>query len=207
MMLAKWLSVANHTQDIHDHETEIFPRCLHGPLGDSGRKKKWLKPSTEVCEKVVDVITNKVLQKDIQQLSPSHQTSNVEGFHSVVIHFAPKSTHFSYRTMISRLQLAALHYNENASRPQAVTREGQERYNLKFPKYKKGQATVSKVLTNATYAYVDELMDVLIEVCRSGEDPKAGCDVDNEPPPLASAYFHPDKEEAVQQHQSRFNPT
>lgn len=44
-----------------------------------------------------------------------------------------------------------MHYNENASRPQAVTKEGHVRYTLKFPKYKKGQATVSKVLTDATY--------------------------------------------------------
>ncbi|KAJ8043633.1 hypothetical protein HOLleu_10819 [Holothuria leucospilota] len=145
MMLAKWLSVANHIQNVHEHDSQLFPKCLHGPLDESDRKKKWLKPSTEVCEKMMDVITNKMLQNDAKQLSPVRQTSNVEGFH-IVIHFAPKSTHFSYRTMISRLQLAALHYNENASRPQATTKDGQQRNTLKFPKYKEGQATVSRVL-------------------------------------------------------------
>lgn len=47
--------------------------------------------------------------------------------------------------------MAALHYNENANRAQAKTKTGQERFNLRFPKYKKGEATVVKVLTNTTY--------------------------------------------------------
>ena len=38
--------------------------------------------------------------------------------------------------MYSRLQLAALHYNENSAREQATTQQGQERYNIGFPKYK-----------------------------------------------------------------------
>lgn len=50
-----------------------------------------------------------------------------------------------------RLQLAALHFNENSSRSQATTNEGKERFAMRFPKFKKGQATVSKVLTDATY--------------------------------------------------------
>ncbi|KAJ8043860.1 hypothetical protein HOLleu_11148 [Holothuria leucospilota] len=100
-MFAKWLSVANHIQNVHDHDSQLFPKCLHGPLDEPERKKKWLKPSTEVCEKM-DIITDKMLQNDVKQLWPVHQTLHVEGFHSVVIHFAPKSTHVSYRTMISR---------------------------------------------------------------------------------------------------------
>lgn len=49
MMLAKWLSVANHIQNVHDHDSQLFPNCLHGPLDESERKKKWLKPSKFVC--------------------------------------------------------------------------------------------------------------------------------------------------------------
>lgn len=42
-IVAKWKSVANHIQDIHEHGGE-FPKCLHEPLvGEQARQ--WLKPS------------------------------------------------------------------------------------------------------------------------------------------------------------------
>ena len=50
-----------------------------------------------------------------------------------------------------RLQLAALHFNENTNRKQALTKQGTRRYDLVFPKYKKGGYVVKKVLINATY--------------------------------------------------------
>ena len=53
--------------------------------------------------------------------------------------------------MVHRLQLAALHFNENANRNQAVTKQGTKRYDVVFPKYKKGGYVVKKILVNATY--------------------------------------------------------
>lgn len=42
-IVAKWRSLVNHVQDIHEHEGE-FQRCQHPPLvGDQARQ--WLKPS------------------------------------------------------------------------------------------------------------------------------------------------------------------
>ena len=35
------------------------------------------------------------------------------------------------------LQLAALHFNENSQRAHAITKHGDKRYDLIFPKYKK----------------------------------------------------------------------
>ena len=51
-----------------------------------------------------------------------------------------------------RLQLAALHFNENSQRVHAVTRQGDKRYDIIFPKYKKGGHVVRKVLVDATYS-------------------------------------------------------
>ena len=50
-----------------------------------------------------------------------------------------------------RLLLAALHYNENSTRAQAVTKEGEKRYSVNFPKYKKGDYVVKKIKMAATF--------------------------------------------------------
>ena len=50
-----------------------------------------------------------------------------------------------------RLELAALHFNENSNREQAVTKEGDEQYDVVFPKYKKGGYIVRKVVEKPTY--------------------------------------------------------
>ncbi len=49
-----------------------------------------------------------------------------------------------------RLYLAALHYNENSDRLQAVDQDGRPRYDLRFPKYKKGGQVVRVVKTKST---------------------------------------------------------
>ena len=58
---------------------------------------------TKASEKVEAIIANKMFVKDVGKLSTSYQTSALEAFHSVIIHFAPKSTAFSYFGMTSRL--------------------------------------------------------------------------------------------------------
>ena len=50
-----------------------------------------------------------------------------------------------------RLYLAAMHYNENADRAQALDKHGQRRFAIKFPKYKKGAFSVSPVKEPATF--------------------------------------------------------
>ena len=57
----------------------------------------------KASEKITDLITNTKFCNDISHLSPLHQTSSVEAFHSVMIHFLPKSTAFSYKGMFGRL--------------------------------------------------------------------------------------------------------
>ena len=67
--------------------------------------------------------------------------------------------HFTWFTCnVFRVQLAALHFNENAlhfnensGRAQATTKQGEERYDVVFPKYKKGGYIVRKVTVDPTY--------------------------------------------------------
>lgn len=56
--------------------------------------------------------------------------------------------------IIYRLLLAALHYNENSDRLQAVTKDGRPCYTMRFPKFKKGDYSVRKEKTCATYGII-----------------------------------------------------
>ena len=67
-------------------------------------------------------------------------------FYNIMIMIASNMLH-NYR-----LQLAALHFNENSQREQAVTQQGEEQYAIVFPKYKKGGYIVRKVFKNPTYS-------------------------------------------------------
>ena len=53
-------------------------------------------------DKVKELLTNQSLVSGIQQASPLSQTSCLEGFHSVLNHFAPKMLAFTHSGMICR---------------------------------------------------------------------------------------------------------
>ncbi|XP_061190950.1 uncharacterized protein LOC133199083 [Saccostrea echinata] len=136
----KWTSITNHVQNIHKGNEQRFQRCEHGDLDPTAKRKRWLRPGTKVMEMLGTIVNSRQMKKDIPMLSSSFQTSSVEAFHSVINQFAPKMYKFSYFGMQSRLALAlaALHYNENSSKDQAATREGNLQYSIVFPKHKKG---------------------------------------------------------------------
>ncbi|XP_049890721.1 uncharacterized protein LOC126383968 [Epinephelus moara] len=155
--VAKWTSLLNHIQDVHVHENPLFPKCLHPPSTD---KNKWLNLATKATYKIEKILFNKRILGDVKKLSPLYQTSTLEGFHSLILQFAPKNVSFSYLGMLCRLYLY-LHFNENSGRSQARTAAGELRFQIKFPKAKRGGHVVSMVKTKYTTEYVSELMDLL----------------------------------------------
>ncbi|CAN7976609.1 unnamed protein product, partial [Ixodes persulcatus] len=89
--------------------------------------------------------------KDLRQLSPDTQTFSLKSFHNVLNEFAPKSTEFSSEGMLARTRLAALHFNENAEREQAITKDGDHKWKVKTPKARKGHHVVCPVKTEITH--------------------------------------------------------
>jgi hypothetical protein len=53
--------------------------------------------------------------------------------------------------IVYRLSLAAMHYNENNERPQALSKDGRRQFSMLFPKYKKGDHIVREIKENSTY--------------------------------------------------------
>uniref|UniRef100_A0A1X7TXK2 Mutator-like transposase domain-containing protein n=1 Tax=Amphimedon queenslandica TaxID=400682 RepID=A0A1X7TXK2_AMPQE len=200
VILAKWLSLDNHIQNKHSHSSKHFKKCLHRRIT---RCRKWLKRHTKPSENLTKIIVDKRFCNSVKKLSPVYQTSKVEAFHSVVLHFAPKLVSFSYNGMLTRLRLAALHYNENSARLQSKTKSGENRFSISYPKYKKGGYIVRKIMDNPTYDYVKVLFQLAIENLEKSNRATSLTNV--EPTPLCANYEHPNKEDAIKKHQSRFS--
>jgi hypothetical protein len=61
------------------------------------RNYLWLSlPGSKVAERLADIVISNQMNKDVPKLSPRPQTASLEGFHSVINHFAPKMTGFSF---------------------------------------------------------------------------------------------------------------
>ncbi|CAH3031883.1 unnamed protein product, partial [Pocillopora meandrina] len=88
------------------------------------RTKRWLRPGSSAHNALKEVVFDKNLLKDIQQLTLSCHTGNLEVYHSVQTKYAPKRQHFSYNGMVARTQLAALDHNANTGRQQATVSRG-----------------------------------------------------------------------------------
>ena len=87
-----------------------------------------------------------------------------------------------------RLLVAAMHFNENFGRAQAITKSGKERIQIVFPKQKQGEFTPKIVKVPKTYSklsvlkasqmlivnisieYVDALLLKTIELCTHEDD-------------------------------------
>lgn len=120
MIVAKWSSVNNHVMNQHEGHGELFPDCLHEPLSGREATKEWIKPrkysidslgyhlnvlsclDSAAAVRFEKLVLDKNLLSSIRNLSGKYQTSNVEAFHSLIIHFAPKLTVFSYSGMLAR---------------------------------------------------------------------------------------------------------
>ncbi|KAL1475488.1 hypothetical protein MTO96_037256 [Rhipicephalus appendiculatus] len=147
LAVAVWLSVLKHIQNKHQGHGALYSDCEHGDL----EPRKWIHPGTDAYDRLHAILTPKRLLDDIRQMSPSVQTFSVESFHSLINRFAPKSYAFSHQGMFIRCALAALHYNENADREQAVTKDGELRWKIRHPKAKKGEPVITSVKAEPSF--------------------------------------------------------
>ncbi|XP_070177851.1 uncharacterized protein [Littorina saxatilis] len=132
--------------------------------------------------------------------------------------FAPESTEFGALSRVldnkflrkdvqKLLFLAALHYNENGDRGDAVDEEGNLKLIVTFPKAKKGEYSVRKSKGPPTYGYVSRLLEHLFE--NLTEDPGAleaslPEKFRDKPDFLAASHHHPSREEAAATYSTRY---
>ncbi|XP_078124388.1 uncharacterized protein LOC144529259 [Sander vitreus] len=139
--------------------------------------------------------------KDVAKLSPHYQTSSLEAFHAIILRFAPKNVVFPFIGMLCRLYLAAMHYNENADRPQAKTQEGEPLFKIYIPKARKGEC---RAKPQPTFGYVADMMDLIFEEVFVNPTPyTAALLAIPVPEDLSAQYEKPDKEEVIASFVSR----
>ncbi|XP_064476231.1 uncharacterized protein LOC135390200 [Ornithodoros turicata] len=203
LLAAMWKSSVNHVANIHEGHDPSYPRCLHKPNQESA----WLQPGSVAHAKFKAIVTAPLLLKDIPQLSPATQTYGLESFHSVLNNFAPKSTAFSPEGMLERTSLAILHFNENSCRKQAQTLTAEERWKLKVPKGRGGHIIACPVKEDATFSYVDILLDETLLRCSSLPSFKAALEEATPlatPPMTSDTYPRQRREDIIEARKSRF---
>jgi len=170
LLREKWTSVIFHAQNIHKFRTNAkFKKCEHPRLTKCQQKmKQWLHPASDSFAALQEFVFNKTLLKDLDNLIGFSHTGILEVYHSLHNKWIPKSTHFSYRGMLARSQLAALDFNSGFELPQAVTAAGEKRYNLNFSKVTKTWcAKPIKEIKN--HKFFDEMLNRTIEIIASGQ--------------------------------------
>jgi hypothetical protein len=163
-----------------------------------------MKPGSPAHVALEDIVCNKTLLKAIEKLSEFHHTGNLEVYHSHLLKYMPKRTHFSYQGMVGRTQLTILDHNNNCERKQATVKKGkgigENRYKVVFPKNRK--TWVAKpILQKKSYKFVTNLMDVVLECHETGET--NAIRVSEHIPKNIASIKRPPKEDVIKQHISR----
>ncbi|XP_075538751.1 uncharacterized protein LOC142573108 [Dermacentor variabilis] len=107
--------------------------------------------------------------------------------------------------MQERTRLAVLHFNENAARHQALTRDGEQRWKIKSSKARRGHFTVTTVKEDPSYGYIDDLMQDVLERCEHSSDKESFLSSEQSPPcHMSHCFERPSKQELIKQRRTRF---
>ena len=143
------------------------------------------------------MVLNPKLLKDLAKLTDFCDTGKIEVYHSMMLKYASKREHFSYKGMVARTQLAALDNNVKSGE-----QAGEARYTLCFPKANK-RWVVKPINEKKSYRHLSEL---LCQVIRRVEQGNAVAEpVPVQLPRNIASEPAPTKADAIQQHRSRFN--
>ena len=210
LLWEKWISIIHHTANIHQLDSaDLYHECPHPPISrDMARTKRWLRPGSPAHEALKEVVFDKNLLKNIQQLTLNCHTRSLEVYHSVQTKYLPKRQHFWYKGMVARSQLAALDHNANTSRNHATVssseNEEEHRYKVVFPKRSK-EWVAKPIMEKTTRDHLKPMLDEIVE--RKNQDAANRSATLTAPHILRNIAStpRPDKAEVIARHTSRFS--
>ena len=190
----KWLSILFHICNIHEFPgNKVFKRCQHGYI-----ERQWLSPDSSSFLALKKIITEKRFLSDLKYFTDFLHTGNLEVFHALLLKYVPKRLHFSMWGMISRTQLAVLHFNEAMKCGHALTKDRMPRYKLQLSKMSK-KFVVKPIKTAPEKTYIGKLMTEVINMIEQPFSHKPVI------PRLPVIYEKPVKEEVISEKYTRFS--
>ena len=208
LLREKWISIVHHSANIHSWDSaDLYHECPHPPIPrEEARTKRWLRPGSPAHEALKEVVFDKTLLKDIEQLTLNCHTGTLEVYHSVQLKYLSKRQHFSYKGMVARTQLAALDHNANTGRQQATVsrgeNEGELRYKVVFPKQTK--EWVAKPIMEKTREHLKPILDSIVaRKLQDAADRSATLTAPHIPRNIATKP-RPAKADVIAKHTSRF---
>ena len=183
-----------------------FKKCEHARYTAKQQKSKvWLKPDSLIYKQLVAIVLDTRILKLLPKLTKFCHTGNLEVFHALVTKYCPKRQHFSYKGMLTRMQLAVLDHNANVGRKQAKVKSGKRkgtlRYSQVFTKRRKTWV-IKPIKEPKSYIFLDKMVERVVESRASKENSLPVIEVPNLPKNIASKP-KPDKLEAIENHRSR----
>ena len=163
LLVEMWTSIVWHIQNVHTFSGEKLQRCSHEPLAPEDiRKKKWLKNGSKALKALENIVCDKRLLKDIRQLNLFCHTGDLETYHSMMLKHVPKRQAFGYAQMVARTQLAVLDHNFNLKRDVALDSQGQQRFNVMFPKAT-SRWSVRRLYVAKSYDFRQEILCCVVQ--------------------------------------------
>ncbi|KAM5141112.1 uncharacterized protein ACMZJ9_014873 [Mantella aurantiaca] len=176
LLKEKWLSIACHAANIHQWQSASqYHSCHHSTVWpEESGNYAWLQTGSAAHFKLKEIVQDRRLLEDLEQLPHFCHTGGLEVFQSLAHKYRSKRHHLSIDDVVAQLQLAIMDHNHNISRMQAVVKRlyaysdigGVLHYRESYCNGK--QWTVSKIYepTNRLFLF-DVLSDSV--ACASGE--------------------------------------
>ena len=197
----KWLSIANHTANVHEWENnKVYHKCSHGTLSsEEERNKKWLPIGSHAHEALKEIVNDKNIVNDLPYLVQFEHSGEIEVYHSLYLMYCPKRISFSYEGMYARAQLAIMDHNFGIDRVQSKTKDGKPRYRTVFSKVASNWVA-KKIMERKKKTFIDEILHLL----RTPENMKGKrIQIESVPMNIATVPY-PGKDEIIKAHKSRF---
>ena len=132
-LMEKGLSLLQHICGFHEFpNNNILKRCEHGNID-----REWLTPTSSSYIALKRIVTEMLFISGMNYFVDFLHTGNLEVIHSLLLKYCPKRLQFSFHGMITRAQLAILHFNQAMKSEHAVTEDGTPRYKLQYSKISK----------------------------------------------------------------------
>lgn len=165
-----WLSILHHIQNKHrwsGGQSKLFTRCAHKPLSNEAEEESaWLDPKSEAFKALSAIISDKRVLDALPNLTKFCHTGDLEVFHSALLKYCPKRTHFRYHTMKARLHLAALDWNSQ-TREEVKGEDGEVKQRLIFSK-RQGKWVKRVHYKSTSENHIAPLLQKIIQCSRGG---------------------------------------